>query len=140
MDRSYSSGSCSWLRRTPLKLAASFASRLNPASCESDVGRRTSGDIVKGAAIDPDALIRINSEARRVLGLLRSKSVKAKPAAPTILDYVDELAALSKYDRSSLDHRDITDDLLRSIPTLLFLQRNIWAKSSVERAPICSKF
>jgi hypothetical protein len=24
------------------------------------------------------------------------------------LDYVDELGALSKYDRSSLDHRDIT--------------------------------
>jgi hypothetical protein len=39
MDRSYSSGPCSW-----------------------------------SAAIDPDALIRINSEARRVLGLLRSKS------------------------------------------------------------------
>jgi hypothetical protein len=39
-----------------------------------------SSDVVNGKAIDADALVRINSEARRVLGMLRAKAEANKPA------------------------------------------------------------
>lgn len=43
-------------------------------------------DVVAGATVDPDALVRVSSEARRILGLLRSKAVKNKPPAGPTLD------------------------------------------------------
>jgi hypothetical protein len=45
-------------------------------------------DVVSGATIDPDALVRISSEARRILGMLRAKAQKSKPAGPTIAEYI----------------------------------------------------
>jgi hypothetical protein len=41
-------------------------------------------DVVNGLAVDADALVRISSEARRILGLLRSKGMKHRPPAPTM--------------------------------------------------------
>jgi hypothetical protein len=43
---------------------------------------RLSTDVVKGAVIDSDALVRISSEARRILAVLRAKASKAKAARP----------------------------------------------------------
>jgi hypothetical protein len=40
-------------------------------------------DIISGAKVDPDTLIRVSSEARRILTKLKTK--KSKPAAPTSL-------------------------------------------------------
>jgi hypothetical protein len=37
-------------------------------------------DVVSGGEVDPDALVRVSSEARRILGMLRSKAAKNKPA------------------------------------------------------------
>jgi hypothetical protein len=37
-------------------------------------------DVVSGATVDPDALVRVSSEARRILGMLRAKAQKNKPA------------------------------------------------------------
>jgi hypothetical protein len=42
---------------------------------------------------DPDAIIRLSSEIRRILTTLRGKAAQNKPAAPTILDFAAELAA-----------------------------------------------
>jgi hypothetical protein len=44
---------------------------------------RMQADVVAGATVDPDALVRVSSEARRILGMLRAKVSKAKPAVPT---------------------------------------------------------
>jgi hypothetical protein len=44
-------------------------------------------EVVSGAEVDADALVRLNSEARRALGMLRAKA-KAKPAG-----HQDPLAA-----------------------------------------------
>jgi hypothetical protein len=37
-------------------------------------------DVVNGATIHPNALVRVSSEARRILGMLRAKAQKNKPA------------------------------------------------------------
>jgi hypothetical protein len=42
--------------------------------------------VVNGIAVDADDLVRISSEARRILGLLRSKAAKSKPPAGPTLD------------------------------------------------------
>jgi hypothetical protein len=54
---------------------------------------RLSSDIVNGAAFDSDALVRINSELRRVLAALRAKAAKNKPAGPTLADFIARKAA-----------------------------------------------
>lgn len=41
-------------------------------------------DVVNGAEVNPDALVRVSSEARRILGMLRAKSAKNKPTGPTM--------------------------------------------------------
>jgi hypothetical protein len=40
---------------------------------------------VSGASVDVDEIVRINSEARRVLGMLRQMAEANKPARPTTL-------------------------------------------------------
>jgi hypothetical protein len=46
-------------------------------------------DIVNGKAVDSDALIRISSTAKRILGAIGERASKRKPAAvPSIHDYV----------------------------------------------------
>jgi hypothetical protein len=45
-------------------------------------------DVINGGEVDPDALVRVSSEARRILGMLRSKGAKNKPAGPTLAEYV----------------------------------------------------
>jgi hypothetical protein len=48
---------------------------------------------INGEDVDVDSLIRINSETRRNLGMLKVKAAKNKPPAPTIHDLVAELEA-----------------------------------------------
>jgi hypothetical protein len=40
---------------------------------------------VSGESVDADALVRVNSEARRVLGMLRKKADQNRPSGPTNL-------------------------------------------------------
>jgi hypothetical protein len=49
--------------------------------------------IVKGEAVDEDALVRVSSEARRLLTSLRRRSVAKKPAGPTLAQYLAGRAA-----------------------------------------------
>jgi hypothetical protein len=49
--------------------------------------------VVRGEPVDSDALIRMASTAKRVLAAISAKSVKRKPAAPTIADYLARKAA-----------------------------------------------
>jgi hypothetical protein len=50
-------------------------------------------DIVEGRDVDPDMLIRLSSENRRLLAGLGAKADKSKPPAPTLADLVAELQA-----------------------------------------------
>jgi hypothetical protein len=43
---------------------------------------------ISGEPVSADELVRVNSEARRVLSMLRTKAEKAKPAGPTLAEYV----------------------------------------------------
>lgn len=45
-------------------------------------------DVVSGTDVNPDALVRVSSEARRILGMLRGKAAKNKPAGPTLAEYL----------------------------------------------------
>lgn len=42
-------------------------------------------DVINGADVNPDALVRVSSEARRILGMLRAKATKAKPSGDAAL-------------------------------------------------------
>jgi hypothetical protein len=50
-------------------------------------------DIVNGKDVDSDALIRISSTAKRILGAIGEKAAKRKPAQPTLEDYLHQRAA-----------------------------------------------
>ena len=54
---------------------------------------RLSSEVVNGAPIDSDSLIRISGESRRILAALRGKAAKNKPAAPSLAEYLAEKAA-----------------------------------------------
>jgi hypothetical protein len=45
-------------------------------------------DLVNGKTVDPDELIRLSSEARRILAVLVEKAGKRKPAVQTLQDYL----------------------------------------------------
>jgi hypothetical protein len=49
---------------------------------------RMQSAIVRGEAVDNDALIRISGEARRILSSILAKAAKRKPTAPTLADYL----------------------------------------------------
>jgi hypothetical protein len=48
--------------------------------------------LVSGQPVDNGELVRVASEARRILGMLRTKAEKAKPAGPNIHDLLDQIA------------------------------------------------
>jgi hypothetical protein len=50
-------------------------------------------DIVNGKPVDSDALIRISSTAKRILGAIGDKAAKRKPAVPSLHDHVARRAA-----------------------------------------------
>jgi len=52
------------------------------------VSERLQADVVAGLQVDADAMVRISSEARRILGMLRAKAAKNKPAGPTLAEYL----------------------------------------------------
>lgn len=45
-------------------------------------------EIVAGAVVDPDLVIRLTSECRRILTGLKDKSEKDKPAVPKLAEYL----------------------------------------------------
>ncbi|WP_051310882.1 hypothetical protein [Bradyrhizobium sp. Cp5.3] len=81
-------------------LLAAYAEELGGALSEADqallrqaVGlqlqsEKLQADIVKGAPVDTDQLVRISSEARRALATLRTKADRRKPEAESVADYV----------------------------------------------------
>lgn len=50
-------------------------------------------DIVNGKPVDSDALIRISSTAKRILGAIGERAGKRKPAVPSLHDHVARRAA-----------------------------------------------
>ena len=69
-----------------------------PCACEAGgkpgVGHRTlQAEIASGQPVEADALVRVNSEARRAVSALRARTANSKPAPPSILDIAAELAA-----------------------------------------------
>ena len=51
----------------------------------TQVAERIQHDVIAGAQIDADELVRVSSEQRRVLGLLRARAAKTKPSGATAL-------------------------------------------------------
>lgn len=47
---------------------------------------------IAGEPVDTDSLVRVNSEARRVIGMLQAKAAKAMPSVPSLQDYLAERA------------------------------------------------
>jgi hypothetical protein len=50
-------------------------------------------DIVNGKPVDSDALIRVSSTAKRILGAIGEKAARRKPATPSLHDHVARRAA-----------------------------------------------
>jgi hypothetical protein len=81
-------------------LLESYAAELGGDLSESELGlvrqavalqleaERLQADIVAGADIDRDVLIRVSSEARRALAALRGKAEKNKPTGPSLHEYL----------------------------------------------------
>jgi hypothetical protein len=59
------------------------------------LNERISADVAAGAQVDADALVRVSSEMRRVLSVIRAKATKRKPDAPSLQDYLAAKAALA---------------------------------------------
>src|ERR1700681_163704 len=57
-------------------------------------------DVVNGAVVNPDAMVRVSSEARRILGMLGTKAAKNKPTASSLKDYLN-----SKYGSAPAESR-----------------------------------
>jgi hypothetical protein len=45
-------------------------------------------EVVNGDPVDLDALVRVSSEARRILGMLRAKAARNSPTRPTLHDLI----------------------------------------------------
>jgi hypothetical protein len=45
-------------------------------------------DIVEGRTVDPDMMIRLSSENRRLLACLGARADKSRPAGPALYDYL----------------------------------------------------
>jgi hypothetical protein len=56
-------------------------------------GEQMQAAAINGEDVDVDAVVRINSETRRNLAMLKAKADRSKPPAPTIHDLVAELQA-----------------------------------------------
>jgi hypothetical protein len=68
------------------QLSAADAALIRQAAALTLRAEQTQADILNGVPVDADDLVRISSEARRILGLLRSKAAKSKPPAGPTLD------------------------------------------------------
>jgi hypothetical protein len=87
------------------QLAETFAGELGGGLSEVDqnlivqaagltlAAEQLSAGVIAGNAVDADAIVRISSEARRVLAMLRAKAAKNKPAGPSLADYLARKAA-----------------------------------------------
>jgi hypothetical protein len=69
-------------------LSAADVSLVRQAASLTLAAEALQADIGAGKPVDTDALVRVSSEARRVLGMLHSKADKAKPAGQTLADYI----------------------------------------------------
>jgi hypothetical protein len=77
-------------------------------------------DVVNGAEVNPDAVVRVSSEARRILGMLGTKAAKNKPTASSLKDYLN-----SKYGSAPAEAR-----LWRPISVDRVSHKNASAKQS----------
>jgi hypothetical protein len=75
------------------ELSEADRSLIKQAANLVQVSERLQADVIAGVPVDADALVRISSEARRILGMLKAKAAKSQPPAPTIHDLVAELEA-----------------------------------------------
>ena len=71
------------------------------------VSERIQADVVAGVQIDADAMVRVSSEARRILGMLRAKAGKSKPAGPDLASYLAQ--AYPKADAEPADEPEPLD-------------------------------
>jgi hypothetical protein len=62
-------------------------------ACLTLAAEQIQADVAAGRPIDADALVRVSSEARRILETLRSKATANKPTGPTLADYLAQKQA-----------------------------------------------
>jgi hypothetical protein len=61
-------------------LSAADAALVCQAAALTLRAEQAQADIVNGVQVDADAMVRVSSEARRLLGMLRTKGTKNKPS------------------------------------------------------------
>jgi hypothetical protein len=71
-----------------LPLGASETAMVKQAAALAVRSEMMQAQIVNGEHIEPDDLIRICSEVRRILDALAAKARERKPAKPTLADYI----------------------------------------------------
>jgi hypothetical protein len=69
-------------------LSAADAALVRQAAALTLPAEQSQADIVNGVQVDPDVVICVSGEARRIFGLLRRKGEKAKPADQTLQEYL----------------------------------------------------
>jgi hypothetical protein len=52
------------------------------------VSERLQADEIAGTKVDADALVRVSSEARRLLATIRAKGAKNRPVGPDLQSYL----------------------------------------------------
>jgi hypothetical protein len=97
------------------KLSPVEQSLVRQAANLTQVSERLQADVIAGTPVDHDAMVRISSEARRILGMLRAKAAKNKPAGPNLQEYLAQTYPKAAYSpvlillsRSSPAHRRAT--------------------------------
>src|ERR1700692_1863181 len=71
-----------------LPLGASETAMVRQAAALAVRSEMMQAQIVNGEQINPDDLIRICSEVRRILDAIAAKARERKPAKPTLADYI----------------------------------------------------
>jgi hypothetical protein len=71
-----------------LPLGASETAMVKQAAALAVRSEMMQAQIINGEHIEPDDLIRICSEVRRILDALAAKARERKPAKPTLADYI----------------------------------------------------
>jgi hypothetical protein len=71
-----------------LPLGASETAMVKQAAALAVRSEMMQAQIVNGEQINPDDLIRICSEVRRILDAIAAKARERKPAKPTLADYI----------------------------------------------------
>jgi hypothetical protein len=89
------------------QLSAVDRELVRQAATLSLTSERLASDVAKGAAIDGDMLVRISSELRRVIGMLRAAAARNEPPPPSPITWWAQRQASAAIDA---ENKDVTEE------------------------------